>query len=466
MWLSPLEYVFILRPPNRQTCWVAVTVVSGHSERRPYRRHPAADVVSRSRLSKTMLMASIWRVLPTPAALLVATIVASSAPAYPAFDVSQPDYSVYHNLSAVYAEVAALAEAYPTYVQVDHRFKSRNGLSQLLVRLTNFSDSALHAHPQFQPTAKVRALLVFGLRGGELVTVESALHLLRRLLAGVTAPAHTVNGSFSRTVLAKTDLHLVVLANPDGRNHVERSGDYCFEGIASGAKMDSLFAWDLDQRQAAEMETHILRNLSHMQAFDVFVAFRSGVREIHLPFAGMVQQSFLGWSGGKPANLDAMTALAKELAAAMKPRPLYGQARHLFSAPVNGTALDFMAGVRKVPFSLSIGLFDGGSAVLPSDCFRQLNPDSAVLKETLDKLHPLYRTLFLHLIVWKEERARFAFTIENEGPSLLLWAFMLCLVVLVMVLFRCQRRLPDSMRFYPRRRIVSLKTLSSSLHAS
>lgn len=408
-----------------------------------------------------MLTVSIWQVSP----LLVGAIVAFSAPAYPAFAASQPDYSVYHNLSAVYTEVAALAEAYPSYVQVDHRFKSHNGLSQLLVRLTNFSDGASHTRSELQRSLKVRALLVFGLRGGELVTVESALHLLRRLLAGLTAPVHTVDGALGRTILAKTDLHLVVLANPDGRNHAERSGDYCFEGTASGAKMDSLFSWDLDRRQSAELETHILRNLSRVHAFDVFVAFRSGVREIHLPFAGAVQSSF-GWSASKPANLDAMTALAKELSAAMKPQPLYGQARHLSSAPVNGTALDFMAGVRKVPFSLSIGLFDGGSSVLRSDCFRQLNPDSTLLKKTLDELHPLYQALFLHLIRWKEERARSAFTIKSNGPPLLLCAFVLSMGALVMVVLRCQRRLPDSMRFYPRRRIVSLKTLSSSLHAS
>ncbi|XP_077552084.1 uncharacterized protein LOC144166436 [Haemaphysalis longicornis] len=86
--------------------------------------------------------------------------------------------------------------------------------------------------------------------------------------------------------------------------------------------------------------------------------------------------------------------------------------------------------------------------------------------KTLDELHPLYQALFLHLIRWKEERARSAFTIKSNGPPLLLCAFVLSMGALVMVLLRCQRRLPDSMRFYPRRRIVSLKTLSSSLHAS
>ncbi|KAH7995913.1 hypothetical protein HPB51_026432 [Rhipicephalus microplus] len=136
----------------------------------------------------------------------------------------------------------------------------------------------------------------------------------------------------------------------------------------------------------------------------------------------------------KPANLEAMTAFAKEVALAVKPKFIYGQAKHLLNRQLNGTALDFMAGVRKVPFSVSIGLWEGLVSSTGSDCFRQLNPDGALLK--------------------------------SDGPSLLVCIAMLSLVMLVMVLFTCQRRLPDSMRFYPRRRVVSLKMLSSSLHSS
>lgn len=409
-----------------------------------------------------MSVARIWRVFLVYSTLVVALVVICWTSGCLALEKSRPDYSVYHNLSAVYAEVGALAESYPTYVQVDHRFKSRNGLSQLVVRLANFSDSTLHAAPQLQ-SFKVRALLLFGQRGGELVTVESALHFLRQLFAGLSAPSHTIEGAFSRTLLSKVDLHLIIVVNPDGFNHAERTGNYCFDGTASGAKMDSLFTWDLDkQLMTAEAETQVVLNLSRAQQYDAFVAFRSGTREIHLPYAGVQP----GRHDQKPANLEAMTAFAKEVAWAVKPRFIYGQARHLLLRPLNGTALDFMAGMRKVPLCLSIGLWEELGRALSSDCFRQLNPDSALLKKTLEELHPLYQALFLHLIRWKEQQSRFAFSIENDGPSLLVCIVMLSLVVLVMVLFTCQRRLPDSMRFYPRRRVVSLKMLSSSLHGS
>uniref|UniRef100_A0A6M2D657 Putative peptidase m14-like domain protein n=1 Tax=Rhipicephalus microplus TaxID=6941 RepID=A0A6M2D657_RHIMP len=396
-----------------------------------------------------MAAAHTWRVLLSSSTLVAALVVLYRTSWCFALEKSRPDYTVYHNLSAVYAEVAALAETYPTYVQVDHRFKSGNGLSQLVVRLANFSDSTLQAAPQFR-SYKVRALLLFGQRGGELVTVESALHFLRQLFNGLSAPSHTVEGA------------LIVLVNPDGFNHAERTGDYCFDGTVSGAKMSSLFAWDLDKRLNSEPKTHVLLNLSRAQPYDAFVAFHSGSREIHLPYAGVQPGMF----DHKPANLEAMTAFAKEVALAIKPKFVYGQAQHLLNRQLNGTALDFMAGVRKVPFSVSIGLWEGLVSSTRSDCFRQLNPDGALLKETLKELHPLYAAMFLHLIQWKEQQSRHAFSIESDGPSLLVCIAMLSLVVLVMVLFTCQRRLPDSMRFYPRRRVVSLKMLSSSLHSS
>ncbi|KAH7942250.1 hypothetical protein HPB49_022302 [Dermacentor silvarum] len=414
-----------------------------------------------------MSVARIWRVFLVYSTLVVALVVICLTSGCLALERSRPDYSVYHNLSAVYAEVGALAESYPTYVQVDHRFKSRNGLSQLVVRLTNFSDSTLHAAPQLQ-SFKVRALLLFGQHGGELVTVESALHFLRQLFAGLSAPSHTIEGAFSRTLLSKVDLHLIIVVNPDGFNHAERTGNYCFDGTASGAKMDSLFTWDLDKQlmtvwsilqQARICELLHMRQGRTTRVLTVFgnVPHRDYV---HLPG---VQP---GRHDQKPANLEAMTAFAKEVAWAVKPRFIYGQARHLLLRPLNGTALDFMAGMRKVPLCLSIGLWEELGRALSSDCFRQLNPDSALLKKTLEELHPLYQALFLHLIRWKEQQSRFAFSIENDGPSLLVCIVMLSLVVLVMVLFTCQRRLPDSMRFYPRRRVVSLKMLSSSLHGS
>lgn len=408
-----------------------------------------------------MSAAHIWRVFLSSSTLVAVLVVLCRTSACLALEKSRPDYTVYHNLSAVYAEVAALAETYPTYVQVDHRFKSRNGLSQLVVRLANFSDSTLHAAPQLR-SFKVRALLLFGQRGGELVTVESALHFLRQLFTGLSAPSHTVEGAVSRNLLSKVDLHLIVVLNPDGFNHAERTGDYCYDRTASGAKINSLFTWDLDKHLTAEPETQVLLNLSRAQPYDAFVAFHSGNREIHLPYAGVQPGMFVH----KPANLEAMTAFAKEVALAVKPKFVYGQARHLLKRPLNGTVLDFMAGVRKVPFSLSIGLWEGLVSASSSDCFRQLNPDSALLKKTLEELHPLYLAMFLHLIQWKEQHSRHAFSIENDGPSLLVCIAMLSLVVLVMVLFTCQRRLPDSMRFYPRRRIVNLKMLSSSLHGS
>ncbi|EEC14798.1 hypothetical protein IscW_ISCW010717 [Ixodes scapularis] len=157
-----------------------------------------------------------------------------------------PDYAAYHNLSSAYRRVGALADAFPGFVRVDHSFKSRNGLSQLLVRLSNFSDSSHTVGPRVQ-SFKVKALLSYGESARELLPVESILHFLRRVLRGLGAPKDSAEEAFSRALFSKVDLYIVVLLNPDGRNHVERTGDHCWKGTGTGANLGTAFGLDVDR---------------------------------------------------------------------------------------------------------------------------------------------------------------------------------------------------------------------------
>lgn len=89
------------------------------------------------------MVIAIWHPLVTAHVVVFALFLVASSATY------TPDYAVYHNLSRIYAHVAELAESFPAYLRVDHSFKSRNGLSQLLMRLSNFSGSS-YAGPHLQ----------------------------------------------------------------------------------------------------------------------------------------------------------------------------------------------------------------------------------------------------------------------------------------------------------------------------
>ncbi|CAN7998388.1 unnamed protein product [Ixodes hexagonus] len=369
-----------------------------------------------------------------------------------------PEYAAYHNLSSVYRRVGALAEAFPAFVRVDHSFKSKNGLSQLVVRLSNFSDSSHAAEPHVQ-SFKVKVLLSYGESGREFVPVESIIYFLRHVVRGLGAPKDSAEEAFGRNLFSKVELYVVVMLNPDGRNHVERTGDYCWKGTATGADLGTAFGPGVDH-SPREPECNVLLNLTKAQAFDAFVSFHSGLREIHLPFAESQYKN----AGPSPANMEAMADLARTMAESVEPRLAYGRTNRVARFPVEGTAFNFMAAVRKIPFSLAVQLWGDGRDLGP-DCFAHFNPPSDSLQATLEGLHPLYQKMFLHLISWKAKQMSLAFHVESDGPSPAMCLLMAAAVV-VTLLFVCQHRFPNPMRSNPRRRVISLKSLSSSLHVS
>uniref|UniRef100_V5HDW1 Putative peptidase m14-like domain protein n=1 Tax=Ixodes ricinus TaxID=34613 RepID=V5HDW1_IXORI len=373
-----------------------------------------------------------------------------------------PDYAAYHNLSSAYRRVGALADAFPGFVRVDHSFKSRNGLSQLLVRLSNFSDSSHAVGPHVQ-SFKVKVLLSYGESARELLPVESILHFLRRVLRGLGAPKDSAEEAFSRALFSKVDLYIVVLLNPDGRNHVERTGDHCWKGTGTGANLGTAFGLDVD-RSLREPECNILLNQTKTQAFDAFISFHSGRREIHLPLTGFRSKK----PGSSPANMEAMAELAGAIAESVQPHLARNeQTNHAARLSVEGTAFNFMATVRKIPFSLAVHLWGDGHDLGP-DCFAHFNPSSdSLLENAGGSFTPLYpKRCSFFLIAWKAKQMSLAFNVEHDSPSSTMYLLMLAAAVVVTLLFVCQHRFPNPMRLNPRRRVISLKSLSSSLHVS
>ncbi|KAJ8308626.1 hypothetical protein KUTeg_013500, partial [Tegillarca granosa] len=104
-------------------------------------------------------------------------------------------------------------------------------------------------------------------------------------------------------------------------------------------------------------------------------------------------------TNSKPDNLEAMEDLAWHLSKATKFKHKYGNAFKLTKYAADGTIFDYMAGVRKIPFSYTIELW-GLNHKGPS-CFDLFNPRSEDLQNVLKEIHPLYASLFTYLIEWK-----------------------------------------------------------------
>lgn len=262
-------------------------------------------------------------------------------------------------------------------------------------------------------------------------------------------------------------------------SYIEEKGDYCWQGTSTGVDLSKNFEWNspmppISQQQStrlqyttnrpfSEPETSLTLYLTSKYRFDAFVSFHSGSREIHIPFSDEHSRTI----GRKPKNVEAMLEVIKLMSHSTTPKFIYGQAFYVNRYPFNGANIDYMAAIKKIPFSLRVELWgDGGRYT--DQCFLRYNPINHKLMAAVEEVHPLYETLFYYLIEWKENRVYGSVKVEREVPSLLLCYFLLTAVVFLTAIVACRKRLSASigLRIYPQRRVISLKTLGATLHVS
>ncbi len=152
-----------------------------------------------------------------------------------------PDYNVYHNLSRIQSHLQDIVDYNSNYMRLDNIYRSRQSKPQLLVRITNFTDSQLVTG--VLPTPKVKVLLSYGEHAREFLPIESLFHLLTNLTEGLAAPKGSHAEEFSRTTLSRVDLFIVAMVNPDGRHYVERTHNYCWRGTSNGVDLNRNFDW-------------------------------------------------------------------------------------------------------------------------------------------------------------------------------------------------------------------------------
>lgn len=165
-------------------------------------------------------------------------------------EVYLPDYTHYHDLQRMAADLHQTMEKYSDFMQIDYGYTSRNQDSQILVRLTDFSESCTNLVGSDEPERpiqldpyKVRVLLSYGEHAREFFPVESFFHLLGNLTAALSSHPDSPAGKFSRFVFSNFDILAIVIANPDGRKFVETSHNYCWRGTSTGVDLNRNFDW-------------------------------------------------------------------------------------------------------------------------------------------------------------------------------------------------------------------------------
>ena len=152
----------------------------------------------------------------------------------------EPDYSYYHNVSSMEAELRLLVMKHAGLIQLNNDYRSRAGHSQLVLRMSNFSSGV-----QTATGGKVRVLLSYGEHAREFFPVESMLYFIKNVIDGASLSFNkTSKRTFSLWVLNSFDIIFIGMANPDGRDYIEKTRNYCWRGTKSGVDINRNFDWN------------------------------------------------------------------------------------------------------------------------------------------------------------------------------------------------------------------------------
>ncbi|CAL1530388.1 unnamed protein product [Lymnaea stagnalis] len=355
--------------------------------------------------------------------LYAAIKISHGANVKPQTEKYQPDYRYYHNLTRAIADATDLIKRYGSFLFRDDEYQSRSGKSQVNFRVFNSS--------QEPNKLRSRILLAYGEHAREFFPIESMFYFMRNLTAGLDTEQEGRPGrSFSQWVLNNFDIYVIGLANPDGKDFIEKSKNYCWRGTGTGVDINRNFDWNYGGNGSSkdpqddeyrgpyafsEPETNVFQYLAETVKFDAFVSFHSGVRHIYIPYADSKSKQL----HRIPENQHHMVNLAKRMVNASPSRQFeMGMAYELNGYVADGTSFDYMAGVAKVPFSFAIEMW-GAKDHVGSSCFDEFNPPSEELEEELALVHPLYVELLLYLFQWKSEQNKVEVS-ENRNAEFIL----------------------------------------------
>lgn len=154
----------------------------------------------------------------------------------PSVEEYLPNYDFYHNLSRMNQCLHQVSSKYSEILDVQMRYRSRMGLTQFVVRVSNFS---LDSVSKSKSDNRSRILFSYGEHAAEFLPVQSMFHLIENITQGYDLLRETHGAKFTRYLLNNFDLFILTIVNPDGRTIVERTRNYCWMGTANNADLNT-----------------------------------------------------------------------------------------------------------------------------------------------------------------------------------------------------------------------------------
>lgn len=207
-------------------------------------------------------------------------------------------------------------------------------------------------------SGKMKVLVFFGEHARELISAETALHMIRCICGACENPSAHLK-SLAAAVKQGTELLIFPNVNPDGRKEAER-GDYCYRVNSRGVDLNR--NWDdhwksigdeddtnPGRRAFSEWETVVLRDAAKDFRPHVFFTIHSGCLGMYTPYA---------YARKLPRSAEHAKEILKQL------NPKYcnchvGAAGKQLGYLCPGTSLDFMFDKLHTPYAFAFEIWDG-----------------------------------------------------------------------------------------------------------
>lgn len=293
-------------------------------------------------------------------------------------------------ISVLLVGVGALPAFYHTTEQVRGLIKDWSGGEGPVHVLRTDSVDAVDVYTEGQ--GKLQVTVICGEHPRELISVETCLEMLRKVLA-------------SEEILAFASIRMVINANPEARKQVE-AGEYCLRTNANGVDINR--NWDLHWKaencevvaeecpglaSMSEPEVLEIQQLLTSAPPDLFLTIHSGRYALLTPFAYDTEPP--------TEDIDLMLAALAAASQDLLPNVEIGPAAQVLNYKCPGNILDYTYFHTKVRIAAVFEVYRNHfpfSSFLSnhSSCFQTFNPDDpALYTEVIE----LWSEVFLRLLL-------------------------------------------------------------------
>ena len=239
---------------------------------------------------------------------------------------------------------------------------------------------------------KQRILMIFGEHPREFIVSESMIDLISNILLSFIGNDANIKTAFNHeyilNVLRTFEMHIVPMLNPDGKQALESSGDYCWRWNSKQHRVDlnRNFDWKFAGKRGSthkkgteewhgeyafsEPEAKYIYDLLKNNSYSVVLDIHSGTQQIFVPFVDSESRKIKRTRPETNEELNLVKYIESHSNGWFKDS---GIAWKYNDYGADGTIMDYVGGKANVSYSLCVEIYGDPTVDNSIDCFVQFN---------------------------------------------------------------------------------------------